>query len=220
MKRPARWLCSVWMLATGCAAPSRAAALQADFVDVARTVPWVLVELRYATPVNFASQVLYPPGAGCYLRRPVAQQLTQAALELHQDGLRLKLWDCYRPHHVQRLLWQRVPDPRYVANPAQGSRHNRGAAVDVTLTDLDGVELPMPTPFDEFGPRAHRDYQDLPAPVLKNRARLEQAMRRAGFVPLPTEWWHFDSASFRDHPIADVSFADLQTPRKTAGQTF
>ena len=105
------------------------------------------------------------------------------------------------------------PPERYVASPHKGSRHNRGAAVDLTLTDQDGRELPMPTPFDDFTEKAHRSYQDLPAEAKRNRARLEQAMTRTGFVGLPTEWWHFDAADWQRHPLDDVPFAALAAAR-------
>jgi D-alanyl-D-alanine dipeptidase len=90
-------------------------------------------------------------------------------------------------------MWQVFPNPNYVANPTKGSRHNRGAAVDLTLVDGNGKELEMPTRFDDFTERAHRDYNGASAQAKKNRKLLEDAMKKYGFIPLATEWWHFDA---------------------------
>jgi D-alanyl-D-alanine dipeptidase len=104
----------------------------------------------------------------------------------------LKVYDCYRPPEVQKKFWALVPDERYVANPVKGSKHSLGAAVDLTLVDRRGRELEMPTRYDDFTERAHRDYMKLPRRAIRNRALLREVMVRHGFVPLPTEWWHFD----------------------------
>jgi D-alanyl-D-alanine dipeptidase len=109
-------------------------------------------------------------------------------------------------------MWQIVPDERYVGNPARGSRHNRGAAVDLTLVDRSGKELTMPTTFDDFTERASRSYEDLPADVIKNRQTLEAAMVKAGFIPLPTEWWHFDGKNWQQYPVRDISFDAIPQP--------
>ncbi|HMY60336.1 MAG TPA: M15 family metallopeptidase, partial [Pseudomonadota bacterium] len=130
----------------------------------------------------------------------------------------LKLWDCYRPHRVQYQLWDIVHDERYVANPHKGSRHNRGAAVDLTLVDAQGQELVMPTPFDDFGEKAHRSYQQLPPLAIQNRTTLEQAMAKAGFVGMPTEWWHFDFARWQGYPLDDIPFDVLAEPPKKSAQ--
>jgi D-alanyl-D-alanine dipeptidase len=172
-------------------------------VELERVVPGVVLDLRYATTNNFTGQVLYPE-ARAWLRAGTAQRLAGVQRELASLGLRLKVFDAYRPLSVQRRLWALVPDERYVANPAKGSRHNRGAAVDVTLENADGCELPMPTEFDDFSERAHRNYRDLPAEVLANRDLLERVMSRHGFIGLPTEWWHFDDADYRKYELLDV----------------
>jgi len=139
--------------------------------------------------------------------RAVAMQtplsvLAKAALAGQKLGL--KLWDCYRPLSVQRKFWALVPDARYVANPAKGSRHNRGAAVDLTLVDATGRELDMGTAFDDFSERAHRDARDVSEAARGHRATLEAAMAAEGFLGMPTEWWHFDYGDWRKYPIADV----------------
>lgn len=180
-----------------------------EFVDVQALEPTIAIDLRYATADNFVHRAVYPPSARCYLRVPVAERLQAVQRELRAQGLGLKLFDCYRPRPVQRLLWAVVPDERYVAHPDKGSRHNRGAAVDLTLVDKAGRELPMPTPFDDFTEKAHRDYRKLPPEVLANRQRLEAAMGRHGFVPMPTEWWHFDGEDAGSYPLDDVGFETL-----------
>ena len=129
--------------------------------------------------------------------------------ELEKVGLGLKVWDCYRPLSVQKILWSIVPDERYVANPAKGSRHNRGCAVDLTLVDSLGNELPMPTKYDDFTEKAHRDYYNLPDTVIKNRKILEDVMKKYGFIPLPTEWWHFDAQGWENFSILDIPLKEL-----------
>lgn len=175
----------------------------APLVDTAAAVPGLRLDLRYATANNFTGRALYPV-ARCLLRPAVAAQLARAQRAAARQGLGLKVFDCYRPLAIQRQLWALVPDERYVANPAKGSRHNRGAAVDLTLVDATGTELPMPTGFDDFSPRAHRDYTDLPPDAIANRARLEHLMTAAGFTGLPTEWWHFDADGWERYEVLDV----------------
>jgi D-alanyl-D-alanine dipeptidase len=177
-----------------------AACNRSTIVNIQSVNPHVVLDIRYATTNNFTGQKVYD-SANCLLRASTARKLSDAQRELEPSGLNLKVYDCYRPLAVQRKFWSLVPDERYVANPAKGSRHNRGAAVDLTLVDRNGQELPMPTPFDDFTDKAHRDYAQLPPEVLKNRALLEQVMTRHGFVGLPTEWWHFDDADWPSYPI-------------------
>ena len=174
-------------------------------VDFVQLHPAAILDVRYATPDNFTHQAVYPT-ARCLLRRSAAERLAEAAVEFEGMGLRLKVFDCYRPLSVQRRFWALVPDERYVADPAKGSRHNRGAAVDVSLADAGGRELPMPTGYDDFSQRAHRDWAGAPAEAAKNRALLERVMARHGFVGLATEWWHFDAAGWEKFPVEDVPF--------------
>ncbi len=115
-------------------------------------------DIRYATNNNFLKKKIYSVPR-CLLRSDVAQRLSRVQQDLEQMGLGLKVYDCYRPLSVTRQMWEILPDTRYVANPAKGSRHNRGAAVDLTLVDLHtGAELEMPTAFDDFTDKAARDY--------------------------------------------------------------
>ena len=159
-------------------------------------------DIRYATTNNFTHQKLYD-SADCYLRPDTARKLTEAAKDAQRLGYRLKVFDCYRPLSIQRRMWEIVHDDRYVADPAKGSRHNRGAAVDLTMTRADGSEIPMPTPYDEFSEKAHRDYTNLSKEALDDRRLLEEILQRHGFVGLPTEWWHFDDAEWQKYAVLD-----------------
>ena len=180
-----------------------------DLVDIHSINPRILIDLRYATPNNFIGRPVYNC-ARCFLRRKVALKLDLIQKKLEKIGLGLKLWDGYRPLSVQKLFWNILPDERYVASPTIGSRHNRGAAVDLTLVDKEGRELRMPTDFDEFSLRAHRDYERLPKEVIYNRLLLENIMSEHGFIPLPTEWWHFDDIEGEKYPIEDRPLEDLE----------
>jgi D-alanyl-D-alanine dipeptidase len=173
---------------------------QAGVVDATKAAPGIRLDIRYATANNFTKQKLYN-NAACLLRPATAQKLARAQQEFERQQLGLKVFDCYRPLEVQKKLWALVPDERYVADPAKGSRHNRGATVDVTLVRRDGRELQMPTGYDDFTERAHRSFAALPAGVIANRSLLEAVMTKHGFVGLPTEWWHFDDADWQKYPI-------------------
>jgi D-alanyl-D-alanine dipeptidase len=182
---------------------------QADLVDVAVLDPTIRLDLRYATAENFTGVAVYP-AARCLLRHDAAARLARVQRRVRADGLGLLVWDCYRPFAVQERFWTLVPDERYVAPPVRrdglpvaGSKHNRGAAVDVTLVDGAGRPLEMPTGFDDFSARAHRGAPASSA-ARANAARLEAAMTAEGFEPFPTEWWHFDAPGWEGYELLDV----------------
>ncbi|MCL4784800.1 MAG: M15 family metallopeptidase [Bryobacterales bacterium] len=179
-----------------------------DLIDVRDVIPDVRLEIRYATPNNFTKSVLYPE-ARCVLRREVAEELAKVQRDLKAGGLELVIYDCYRPLSVQKKMWEIVPNEAYVANPAKGSRHNRGAAVDVGLFDSYGKRVEMPTDFDDFSEKAHYSNIDLPAGILINRQKLRTMMERYNFAALPTEWWHFDFLGWQRFPVMDVPFQDV-----------
>jgi D-alanyl-D-alanine dipeptidase len=179
-----------------------------SLVRVNEINPRIRLDIRYATTNNFTGKVLYD-SAICLLRQPVALRLSAVQEELEQQGLGLKVFDGYRPLSVQWKLWEIVPDPRYVADPREGSRHNRGAAIDLTLVDNNGNELPMGTPYDDFTEKAHRNYQGLTPEEQRNRALLDSLMLKHGFTGLPTEWWHFDADGWQDYDILDIPFSEL-----------
>jgi D-alanyl-D-alanine dipeptidase len=177
-------------------------------VDVARVVPDAVIDLRYATRDNLAGEALYPADARCLLLAPVAARLGRVAARLRAEGLRLRLWDCYRPLSVQRELWRRVPRKGLVADPAKGSHHNRGAAVDVALTAADGGPVPLPTGFDDLGRRARLGATDgVAPPARRNRERLRAAMEAEGFRPNRMEWWHYDAPEAHGARVLDAALA-------------
>jgi D-alanyl-D-alanine dipeptidase len=178
------------------------ALVAATLVDAITVVPKLRLEIRYATVDNFTHQRLYAH-ARCLLQAPVAARLAAAQRELRARGLGLLAYDCYRPLSVQKKMWALVPDERYVSDPQKGSRHNRGAAVDVTLVDKRGKPMVMPSAYDDFSERAHRDFAGASDEAAKNRALLEEVMARHGFVGLPTEWWHFDAGEWQSYPLSD-----------------
>ncbi|MBN2447799.1 MAG: D-alanyl-D-alanine dipeptidase [Phycisphaerae bacterium] len=198
--------CLALLVATGCAStgPKMVAAADVELVNLRDVDPTLIIDARYATADNFAGVRMYPKNE-IFLERGAAEALKRVQTRLRAMQLGLKVLDGYRPHEVQRRLWEIMPDPRYVARPERGSRHNRGCAVDVTLVDLAGNELPMPTPFDEFSDRAHHDYMDLPPKVQINRAILRETMTAEGFTPLSSEWWHYDAPGWERFPILDVN---------------
>jgi D-alanyl-D-alanine dipeptidase len=177
-------------------------------VDVAGIIPDAIVDLRYATSDNLAHRPVYPAGARCLLLAPVAERLVRVAGRLRAEGLRLRLWDCYRPLAVQRELWRLVPRKGLVADPAKGSHHNRGAAVDVAVAAADGGPVALPTGFDDLGRCARLEAVDGVSPeARRNRERLRAAMEAEGFRPNRMEWWHYEAPEARGARVLEVSLA-------------
>ena len=172
-----------------------------DLVDVTAAIPDAVIDIRYATTDNFTGTVLYPTGR-CKLRRAVAERLVKAAATLRKRDRLLLIWDCYRPLSIQKALWKKVHDPRYVADPAVGSKHNRGAAIDLGVVDKAGKPVVLPTKFDEFSDSAHRK-RALVGEQGREAKRLSEAMEAVGFVGLPTEWWHFDASDAGNYALSD-----------------
>ncbi len=178
-------------------------------VEIKDYVPNVNLDIRYATNNNFTGQQIYnQPKA--FTRLPVAIALGQVQKELNKKGLGLKIYDAYRPYSATVKFYEVYHDTTYVASPYSGSRHNRGAAIDLSLVDLKtGKELEMPTPFDDFTERAHPDYMNLPKTALANRKLLMDIMQRHGFTVYPSEWWHYDFKGWQKFAIMDLSFEQL-----------
>lgn len=172
-----------------------------EWLEVIALDSSIRLDIRYATANNFVGEVMYACGR-CFLRPPVARAIVKIHRELREQGLGLKMYDCYRPRDVQWKLWRKVPDPRFVADPRKGSVHNRGGAVDLTIVDEQGAELPMGTDYDYFGREAYQNYTNLPDSVLANRRLLRTIMAKYSFAPISTEWWHYNYRS-RHFPIAD-----------------
>lgn len=171
--------------------------------------PMIKLDMRYATTNNFTGQVLYDE-ARAFLVTPAARALVQASKAAQADGLGLTIFDAYRPWRITKKLWDATPagpKKNYVANPKRGSKHNRGCAVDLSLHRLsDGMLVEMPTGFDDFSEKAHRDYMGATETAVANRARLQSYMENVGFVGLSNEWWHFDFTGWEQFPVMDVPF--------------
>ena len=163
----------------------------------------IVTDVKYATINNFTGQVLYPTDK-VYIRKIVGEALAKVQTYLLENfKLQIKVFDGYRPLSVQKKMWKIMPDDRYVANPATGSRHNRGAAVDLTLIDSTGTELEMGTEYDNFTEKAHYDYPDLSEKIKSNRKILLDTMVKFGFSPIESEWWHFDFNGWKKFSILD-----------------
>lgn len=203
--------CLLGLPLPACAQGEAARLHDAGLVEPSRLDPSIRLDIRYATSNNFVGRPVYP-SARCYLRQDVAKGLLAVQAGLRASGLGLKLYDCYRPFSVQEAFWAIMPDERYVLEPkreggrmVKSSRHNRGAAVDLTLVDLKtGAELPMPTGYDDFSEKAHRDAACQRPEACRNSKTLERAMVAQGFVPLSTEWWHFDASGWESCEPLDL----------------
>lgn len=172
-------------------------------------IPNVIFDWKYATTNNFTKQVLYV-NPTAYLRVEAANNLKNVAIELEKKGLGIKIFDAYRPYSVTKKMWQVVPDDRYASDPAKGSGHNRGIAIDLTLYNLKtGEELKMPTPYDDFTENAHVNYMQLSNEILSNRAVLINTMQQFGFKVLDTEWWHFYLPNSSKYHLMDFDFETM-----------
>jgi zinc D-Ala-D-Ala dipeptidase len=186
-----------------------AANAQPDLVDLARFDPRLRFDIRYATADNFMGRVLYPQ-AKAVTQRPVAEALSRVQTRADAAGYGLLIFDAYRPWRITRDMWEATPPEKreFVANPTTGSRHNRGCSIDLSL-HRGGVEVVMPSPYDDFTPAAYRSNTDAPPEAIAASRMLEEWMVAEGFVPLANEWWHFDWAEWRQYPIMDVPLEDV-----------
>ncbi len=182
--------------------------------------PNILVELRYATEDNFTGKIVYPNEV-CVLRESTAKKLANANKDLMEMGYKLKVWDAYRPVYVQRIFYEIVPDSRFVANPDKGgSKHNRGTAVDVTLVDMEGNELEMPSGFDDFTGKGSRSNKDISENAKRNVEILTNVMIKNGFTTISTEWWHYNDSDSDKYNIIDVDLDKFLDDDELAIQTL
>ncbi len=160
----------------------------------------LLIHLAYGTEDNVTGKVIYQ-NPECYLH-PEAYACLERAMRLVKPlGLRLKILDAFRPTEAQQVLWDSFPNEMYVANPAKGSNHSRGVAVDLTLVDDQGNELDMGTPFDDFTKQSHHQNQDVPIEAQKNRLLLLGVMSAAGWDFYQGEWWHYQLFDPKRFPL-------------------
>lgn len=191
----------------------KAVALKPDdpkrLIELRSLDPAIRLDMRYATTNNFTGRILYDE-ARAFLAAPAAQAVARASKMAQADGFGLTIYDAYRPWRITKKLWDATPvgpKKEYVANPKRGSKHNRGCAVDLTLYDLQtGQLVEMPTEFDDFSEKAHRDYMGASTAAIANRVRLASYLEAEGFVGLSNEWWHFDFTGWAQFPVMDIPF--------------
>jgi zinc D-Ala-D-Ala dipeptidase len=184
-------------------------------VELKSKIPSLVYDIHYATTNNFTGRQLYQKGNETFLRLPAATALQQVQNKLLQQGYSLKIWDAYRPYMASKIMWELIQDERYVANPAKGSGHNRGLAVDVTIINLaTGAELDMGTGYDNFSDTAHHTFTNLSDAVMQNRTLLKSSMEAAGFIALETEWWHYYWPNNKAYDVMDFSFEKLAEMNK------
>lgn len=179
-----------------------------DLVELVKLEPTLKLDIRYAKSNNFLGKPVYPE-ARAFLQRPAAEGLARAHRRLRASGYGILVHDGYRPWSVTKLFWDATPADKkvFVADPARGSRHNRGCAADVTLFDLKtGEVVQMPSGYDEMTERAYPDYAGGTAEARRLRTLLREAMEAEGFTVYEYEWWHFDYKDWRSYRIADVPF--------------
>jgi D-alanyl-D-alanine dipeptidase len=182
-----------------------------DLVEPAALDRTLLLDVRYATSQNFLRWPVYAEPR-VFLQRPAAEAVVRANRSLRNQGYGLLLFDGYRPWYVTQIFWlATTPEQRmFVADPSQGSRHNRGCAVDLTLYDLaTGKEVPMPSRYDEFTERAHPDYTGGQPEQRAARDLLRRTMEAEGFTVNEREWWHFDCRDWQQYRIENVAFKDV-----------
>jgi D-alanyl-D-alanine dipeptidase len=185
---------------------------QSDLVDLAKLDPRIKLEIRYATTDNFLSTPVYT-SARAFLQRPAAEAMLRAHRELMKQGYGLLIFDAYRPWYITKIFWDATPPDKhdFVADPAKGSRHNRGCAVDLTLYDLKtGKEIEMTGGYDEMSERSYPNYAGGTPEQRAHRDLLRRAMEQQGFQVYDFEWWHFDYRDWPRYAIQNVRFEELR----------
>lgn len=184
-----------------------------SLVEITPATHDVRIELKYATRDNFTGAPVYRADARCYLHAEAAQKLLVAVKLAAAQGYRFIIYDAYRPTEAQWKLWEHTPDPDFLADPAKGSPHSRGVAVDLTLARWDFTPLDMGTPFDFFDPRSHHGRLDVHADAQRNRLLLMGIMTTAGWDFYRNEWWHYQLFQSRSYPLVD----DASAPTRVMG---
>jgi zinc D-Ala-D-Ala dipeptidase len=184
--------------------------LQKQLININKTIPTIILDLRYGTINNFTKTKLYKKVYTTYMRVAPANALLQVQNYLANKGLGVKIFDAYRPYTATKLMWKLINDDRYVANPKNGSNHNRGLAIDLTIVNLKTLqELDMGTGFDNFTDTAHHSFIQLPDTILANRKLLKTTMELFGFTAFDTEWWHYTWPNNLNYEVMDISFGKL-----------
>ena len=187
---------------------------QSDLVEIVQLDPTIRLDVRYATTNNFLHRPVYAQ-TRAFMQRPAAEALVRAHRALRAKGYGVVVFDAYRPWSVTKIFWDSASEEErkieFVANPKNGSRHNRGCAVDMTLFDLStGKQVTMPSGYDEFSERAFPNYAGGTAESRALRDLLRTAMEAEGFTVYQAEWWHFDYNEWRQYRIMDIPFEAIQ----------
>ena len=202
-------LVSLFSLLTQDTPPKEAGPFRApDLVELVALDPSIKLDIRYATAQNLAGRAVYDE-ARAFLQRPAAEAAVRAHRALRSHGYGLLIFDGYRPWRVTKLFWDVTPAEKreFVADPAKGSKHNRGCAVDLSMYDLGtGREVEMPSAYDEMTPRAYPDYAGGSEGARQRRDLLRRVMEAEGFTVEPNEWWHFNYKDWGEYGILDVAF--------------
>ena len=186
---------------------------KSDLVELVKLDPTIKLDIRYATKNNFLGKPVYKE-ARAFLQRPAAEALVRVNQALRQEGYGLIIHDGYRPWYVTKIFWDATPTDKkiFVADPATGSRHNRGCAVDLSLFDLKtGKEVTMPSEYDEMTERAHINYACAPAEPTRLRTLLRGAMEAEGFAVYEPEWWHYDYKDWKEYAIGNEKFSEIKS---------
>ena len=187
--------------------------LPADLIELRKLDPTIKLEIRYATTNNLFGTVFYSESRA-FMQRPAAEALVRVNRKLKAAGYGLLVHDAYRPWYVTKVFWDATPDDKkkFVADPAKGSRHNRGCAVDLTLYDLrTGRPVEMVSTYDETTDRAYPDYPGGTSLERWHRELLRREMESEGFTVYEAEWWHFDYKDWRKYRIGNVAFDQISS---------
>jgi D-alanyl-D-alanine dipeptidase len=199
--------------------PESGTFLAPDLVEPAALDSTIRLDIRYASTNNFLGSVFYA-SARAFLQRPAALAVVRAARALQPLGYGILIHDAYRPWYVTKVFWDATPPASrwLVADPARGSKHNRGAAVDLTLYELaTGAPVEMPSTYDEATPRARSDFPGGTSRQRWHRALLRRVLEAEGFVANSSEWWHFDFRDWQRYPILNTPFEELGCSGARAG---
>jgi D-alanyl-D-alanine dipeptidase len=183
-----------------------------DLVELNKLDPTIKLDVGYATSRNFLGAPMYTE-ARAYMQRPAAEAVARVSRRLRGMGYGLVIHDAYRPWYVTKMFWDGTPAEKksFVADPAKGSRHNRGCAVDLSLYELKtGNEVRMTGGYDEMSERSYPYYPGGTARERWHRDLLRQAMEAEGFAVIEDEWWHFDYKEWKEYPILNVRFEELE----------
>jgi zinc D-Ala-D-Ala dipeptidase len=182
-----------------------------QLVELVKLDPTIKLDIRYASSNNFMSTPFYSQ-ARAFLQKPAAEAVVRANAKLKADGYGILIHDGYRPWYVTKMFWDGTPADKheFVADPSQGSRHNRGCAVDLSLYDLKtGEEVEMPSGYDEMSQRSYPNYQGGSKEARERRDLLRRVMESEGFTVQQSEWWHFDYKDWNQYPIMNVPFEKM-----------